>query len=135
MEMSKEVKEILDKVSFTYHRSSNQTAHMFSEGHTKFSCKISYNGKSFQTTYQCNPQYSDMDKIKFDFVYCILLDKEAYDNALDEEDFANNLAMDYYEDKKEVKRIYKACQRASHKLDEMFSDEELDILDEFFREW
>lgn len=135
MKMTKEVKEILDKVRFTYHRSNNQTAHMFSDGNVKYNCKISYNGKSFQTTYQCNPQYSDMDKIKFDFVYCILLDKEAYDNALDEEDFANNLAMDYYEDKKEVKRIYKACQRASCKLDEMFSQEELNILDEFFREW
>ena len=135
MEMTKEVKEIMDNMKFTYRKSDNQTSHMFSDGHVKYNCKISYNGKSFQTTYQCNPQYSDMDKIKFDFVYCILLDKEAYDNALDEEDFANNLAMDYYEDKKEVKRIYKACQRASRKLDRMFSDEELNILDEFFREW
>ena len=135
MEMTKEVKEIMNNVKFTYHQSNNQTSHMFSNGHVKYNCKISYNGKSFQTTYQCNPQYSDMDKIKFDFIYCILLDKEAYDNAMDEEDFANNLAMDYYEDRKEVKRIYKACQRASCKLNEMFSQEELEILDEFFREW
>ena len=135
MEMTKEVKEIMDNIKFTYRKSDNQTAHMFSSGHIKYICKISYNGKTFQTTYQCNPQYSDMSKIKFDFIYCLLLDKETYDNALDEEDFANNLAMDYYEDKKEVKRIYKACQRASCKLDAMFSQEELDILDEFFREW
>ena len=135
MKMNKEVKEIMDNMKFTYRKSDNQTSHMFSAGHVKYNCKISYNGKSFQTTYQCNPQYSDMDKIKFDFVYCILLDKEAYDNALDEEDFANNLAMDYYEDKKEVDRIYKACERASRKLDEMFSNEELDVLDKFFREW
>lgn len=134
MEMTKEVKNILDNVKFVYSKSNNQSAHMFSNGHVKYNCKISYNGKSFQTTYQCNPQYSDMSKIKFDFIYCLLLDKETYDNALDEEDFANNLAMDYYEDKKEVKRIYKACQRASCELDKMFSQEELEILDEFFRE-
>ena len=135
MKMNKEVKEIMDNMKFTYRKSDNQTSHMFSAWHVKYNCKISYNGKSFQTTYQCNPQYSDMDKIKFDFVYCILLDKEAYDNALDEEDFAASIGFDYYEDKKEVDRIYKACERASRKLDEMFSDEELNILDEFFREW
>lgn len=135
MKMTKEVKEILDKVKFTYRKSDNQTSHMFSDGHVKYNCKISYNGKSFQTTYQCNPKYSDMDKIKFNFVYCVLLDKETYDDSRDEEDFADSLAMDYYEDYKEVKRIYKACQRASCKLNEMFSQEELEILDEFFREW
>ena len=135
MEMTKEVKEIMDNIKFSYSKSDNQTSHMFSDGHVKYNCKISYNGKSFQTTYQCNPQYSDMDKIKFNFVYCVLLDKETYDNSRDEEDVANSLAMDYYEDYKEVKRIYKACQRASCKLNEMFSQEELKILDEFFREW
>ena len=135
MEMTKEVKEIMDNMKFTYRKSDNQTSHMFSDGHVKYNCKISYNGKSFQTTYQCNPQCSDMDKIKFDFVYCVLLDKETYDNARDEEDFANSLAIDYYEDYKEVKRIYKACQRASCKLDAMFSQEELEILNEFFKEW
>ena len=135
MKMTKEVKEILDNVKFTYRKSDNQTSHIFSAGHVKYNCKISYNGKSFQTTYQCNPQYSDMSKIKLDFIYCLLLDKETYDNARDEEDFANNLGMDYYEDKKEIERCYKACQRASEQLNRMFSDEELNILDEFFREW
>ena len=135
MKMTKEVKEILDNVKFTYRKSDNQTSHMFSDGHVKYNCKISYNGKSFQTTYQCNPNYSDMSKMKFDFIYCVLLDKNTYDNSRDINDFANSLAMDYYEDYKEVKRIYKACQRASEQLDRMFSDEELNILDEFFREW
>ena len=68
MEMSKEVKEILDKVNFTYHRSNNQTAHMFSECHTKFDCKMTYGGVSYQSTYQCNVQYSDMNNIKIDFM-------------------------------------------------------------------
>ena len=47
MEMSKEVKEIMDRVNFTYHKSDNQTAHMFSEGHTKFDCKMTYRGVSY----------------------------------------------------------------------------------------
>lgn len=135
MEMTKEVKEIMDNVKFTYRKSDNQTTHMFSSGHMKYTCKISYNGKTFQTTYQCNPQYSDMSKIKFDFIYCILLDKNTYDNSRDINDFASSIGMDYYENEKEVNRCYNACEKASHKLDEMFSQEELDILDEFFREW
>ena len=135
MKMTKEVKEILGKVNFTYHRSNNQTAHMFSEGHTKFDCKMTYGGASYQSTYQCNVHYSDMNNIKVDFMACVFMDKMSYDCFHDEEDFAANLGMDYYEDRKEVKRIYKACQRASCKLNEMFSQEELEILDEFFREW
>ena len=135
MEMSKEVKEILGKVSFTYHRSSNQTAHMFSEGHTKFDCKMTYGGVSYQSTYQCNVQYSDMNNIKVDFIACVFMDKMSYDCCRDEEDFAANLGMDYYEDRKEVNRCYRACQRASERIDEMFDSEELEILSEFFREY
>lgn len=135
MEMSKEVKEILDKVKFTYHRSENQMAHMFSEGHTKFDCKMTYKGKSYQSTYQCNVQYSDMNNIKVDFMYCVFSDKMAYDFSSGEEDFAANLGMDYYEDKKEVNRCYRACKRASEQIDEMFNSEELEILSEFFREY
>lgn len=135
MKMTKDVKNILDNVKFTYSKSDNQTSHMFSNGHVKYNCKINYNGKSFQTTYQCNPQFSDMSKIKLDFIYYVLLDKETYDNARDINDFAASIGMDYYEDKKEVNRCYKACQRASEQLDRMFSDEELEILNEFFREW
>ena len=135
MEMTKEVKEIMDNIKFSYSKSDNQTANMFSSGHVKYNCKISYNAKSFQTTYQCNPNYSDMSKIKLDFIYCVFLDKNTYDNSRDMQDFAANIGLDYYEDRKEVNRCYKACERASRRLDEMFSNEELDVLDEFFREW
>ena len=135
MEMTKEVKEIMDNVKFTYRKSNNQTSHMFSEGHIKFNCKMTYNGKSYQSTYQCNVQYSDMNNIKIDFIACVFMDKMSYDCCRDEEDFAANIGLDYYEDRKEVNRCYKACQIASCKLNEMFSQEELEILDEFFREW
>ena len=128
MEMTKEVKEIVDNVKFVYSKSNNQSAHRFANGHGKYNWKRSYNGKSFQTTYQCNPNYSDMSKMKFDFIYCVLLDKNTYDNSRDINDFASNIGLDYYEDKKEIERCYKACQRASEQLDRMFSDEELNIL-------
>lgn len=135
MEMSKEVKEIFDKVKFTYHRSSNQTSHMFSECHTKFDCKMAYGGESYQSTYQCNIAHSDMGNIKVDFMYCVFMDKMSYDTSRDEEDFAANLGMDYYEDRKEVDRCYRACKRASERIEEMFSSEEIEILNEYFGEY
>ena len=135
MEMTKEVKEIMDNVKFTYRKSNNQTSHMFSEEHTKFNCKMTYNGKSYQSTYQCNVQYSDMNNIKVDFMYCVFMDKMSYDCCRDEEDFAANLGMDYYEDRKEVNRCYIACKKASERINDMFNSEEFEILLEFFREY
>ena len=135
MEMTKEVKEIMDNVKFTYRKSNNQTSHMFSEGHTKFNCKMTYNGKSYQSTYQCNVQYSDMNNIKVDFMYCVFMDKMSYDCCSDEEDFAASLGMDYYEDRKEVNRCYIACKKASERINDMFNSEEFEILSEFFREY
>ena len=135
MEMTKEVKEIVDNIKFNYRESNNQTAHMFSEGHTKFDCRMTYNGKSFQTTYQCNPNYSNMSNIKMDFIYSILLDKDAYDFCESAKIFADEYGYDYYEDKKEVDRIYRACKRTSERLEDIFTCEELDILQEFFREY
>ena len=135
MEVTKEVKEIMDNVKFTYRKSNNQTSHMFSEGHTKFNCKMTYNGKSYQSTYQCNVQYSDMNNIKVDFMYCVFMDKMSYDCCSDEEDFAASLGMDYYEDRKEVNRCYIACKKASERINDMFNSEEFEILSEFFREY
>ena len=63
------------------------------------------------------------------------MDKMSYDCCRDEEVCAAHLGMDYYEDIKEVNRCYRACQRASERVDEMFNSEELEILSEFFREY
>ena len=135
MEMTKEVAEIIDKVKFTYHKSPNQTAHMFSEWHTKFVCKITYKGKSFQSNYQCNVGVSDMNNIKLDFMDAVFDDKDAYDFSRDDKEFAFIMGCDYYEDRKEVDRCYKGCMRASKGLGEMFNPEELEILGEFFRDY
>lgn len=43
--------------------------------------------------------------------------------------------MDYYEDREEVNRCYRACKRASERINEMFNSEEIEILSEFFREY
>lgn len=126
------IEKIFEDIKFQYSRAANQTANMFSSEHTKFSCKMTYNGKSYQSNYQCNENYSDMDNIKVDFLSCVFADMSCYDCSRDEQDFASNIGLDYWENRAEVNRCYKACQRASERMNEVFDCEELESLKTFF---
>lgn len=124
--------KIFEDIKFQYSRAANQTANMFSSEHTKFSCKMTYNGKSYQSNYQCNENYSDMDNIKVDFLSCVFADMSCYDCSRDEQDFASNIGLDYWENRAEVNRCYNACKRASERMNEIFDCEELESLKTFF---
>ena len=129
------VAKIFEDIKFQYSRAANQTANMFSSEHTKFSCKMTYRGKSYQSNYQCNVNYSDMDNIKVDFLSCVFADMNCYDCSLGITDFAGNIGLDCWDDYAEVHRCYKACQRASEKMNEMFDCEELESLKTFFNNY
>lgn len=126
------IEKIFEDIKFQYSRAANQTANMFSSEHTKFSCKMTYNGKSYQSNYQCNENYSDMDNIKVDFLSCVFADMSCYDCSRDEQDFASNIGLDYWENRAEVNRCYNACKRASERMNEIFDCEELESLKTFF---
>lgn len=126
------IEKIFEDIKFQYSRSANQTANMFSPEHTKFSCKMTYNGKSYQSNYQCNENYSDMDNIKVDFLSCVFADMSCYDCSRNEQDFASNIGLDYWENRAEVIRCYNACKRASERMNEIFDCEELESLKTFF---
>ena len=129
------IEKIFEDIKFQYSRAANQTANMFSSEHTKFSCKMTYNGKSYQSNYQCNENYSDMDNIKVDFLSCVFADMSCYDCSRDEQDFASNLGLDYWENRAEVIRCYNACKRASERMNEIFDCEELESLKVFFNNY
>lgn len=129
------VTRIFEDIKFQYSRAANQTANMFSSEHTKFSCKMTYNGKSYQSNYQCNENYSDMDNIKVDFLSCVFADMSCYDCSRDEQDFASNIGLDYWENRAEVNRCYNACKRASERMNEIFDCEELESLKTFFNNY
>ena len=129
------IKKIFEDIKFQYSRAANQTANMFSSEHTKFSCKMTYNGKSYQSNYQCNENYSDMDNIKVDFLSCVFADMSCYDCSRDEQDFASNIGLDYWENRAEVNRCYNACKRASERMNEIFDCEELESLKTFFNNY
>ena len=129
------VTRIFEDIKFQYSRAANQTANMFSSEHTKFNCKMTYNGKAYQSVYQCNVSYSDMNNIKVDFLSCVFADMSCYDCSRDEQDFAGNIGLDYWENRAEVNRCYNACKRASERMNEIFDCEELESLKTFFNNY
>lgn len=131
----KDVEKLIDEIKFEYSRAKNQTAHMFSGCHTKFNCKMRYKGKVYRSTYQCNVGFSDMSKIKKDFLCCVLLDADSYNYNRDLEGFCREFGYDYYENRKEAMRVFTKCEKAFHALDIMFEPEELYALHRYFREW
>lgn len=130
-----EMEKIYKEIKFTKTISKNQTAHMFSNCHTKFYCTISYNGKKYSSNYQCNVNFSktDNESMKQDFLNCCFLDAFSYINNQDVYTFAEEFGYDYYENSKEVKRIYLACEKAYNKLYDMFG-EDFDDLNEYIEE-
>lgn len=129
------IEKIFEDIKFQYSRAANQTANMFSSEHTKFNCKMTYNGKAYQSVYQCNVSYSDMNNIKVDFLSCVFADMSCYDCSRDEQDFASNIGLDYWENRAEVNRCYNACKRASERMNEIFDCEELESLKTFFNNY
>ena len=129
------IEKIFEDIKFQYSRAANQTANMFSSEHTKFNCKMTYNGKAYQSVYQCNVSYSDMDNIKVDFLSCVFADMSCYDCSRDEQDFASNIGLDYWENRAEVTRCYNACKRASERMNDIFDCEELESLKTFFNNY
>ena len=130
-------KEIINNIKFSFSRSSNQTAHMMSEGHVKFNCTMTYNGVTLRQTYQCNPSVhkTDREGMLKDFLWSVLLDTQSYDCSRNINDFCESLRYSRWEDEKEVNRIWKACERESIKIHEMFNDEELKMLNDYYKEW
>lgn len=130
-----EMAKIYEEIKFTKTLAKNQSAHMFSNCHTKFFCTISYNGKKYSSNFQCNINFTktDNESMKQHFLNCCFSDAFAYINNQDIYDFADEFGYDYDENPKEIKRIYTACEKAYNKLCDMF-DEDFDDLSEYIEE-
>lgn len=124
--------KIYKEIKFTKTLAKNQTAHMFSNGHTKFYCIITYNGKKYSSNFQCNTNFSKTDdkNMKQYFLNSAFLDAFAYINTQGLYDFANTFGYDYDENPKEIQRIYLSCEKAYIKLYDMFG-EDFDDLSEY----
>lgn len=123
--------EIINNVKFSYTMSQSQTG-LFTKYHTKFQCQMRYNEHIYSATYQCNTQVSNMNNIKKDFLWCTLMDAQAFDYSRDIEDFCSEFGYDYYEEKSKAERAYNSCARAYAAVNRLFTEEELELLNEYF---
>lgn len=74
--------------------------------------------------------YNESDKN--DFIYSLLSDSQAYENARDLTDFM--LAFGYT-DAKQAKQVYNACKKQSERLHKLFNTTEIETLEKIFENY
>lgn len=62
---------------------------------------------------------------KKDFLYCLVLDAQAYDNVSDAWEFARAFGYEY---NAETRKLYSECKKQSERLHRLFNDTEIDLL-------
>lgn len=74
--------------------------------------------------------YNESDKN--DFIYSLLSDSQAYENARDLTDFM--LAFGY-DNIPQAKQVYNACKKQSERLHKLFNDAEIETLEKIFENY
>lgn len=74
--------------------------------------------------------YNESDKN--DFIYSLLRDSQACENARDLTDFMNEYG---YTDAQQAKQAYNACKKQSERLHKLFNDAEIEILEKIFENY
>ena len=113
---------MLEKIKFNYEVAEKQNE-LFTPSHRKYVCIIKYNGRQYTFDFQCNPNYSKPN-VKV-CIECLFL-AFAYDNAKDIFDFADKFG---YVVNKETERFFKDCKKISNAMHRLFTDEELEELE------
>ena len=87
-----------------------------------YTVRVYYNGKYCQMVFHDNI-YNKSDKN--DFIYCLLMDADAYNNSRDLDDFADEFG---YENIHECTAAYKACKAQAEKVKRLFTEQEVEEL-------
>ena len=119
----------LEKITFDYKEHDDQT-NLFTKYHTRFNCTIKYNKKSYKFKYQCNTMH-DKPSLE-DCMYALINDMSCFEYCEDGFEFMDEFG---YDDIAKAKKDYKACERTSKALHRLFTSEELEELEEYFREY
>lgn len=88
----------------------------------EFRITLTYKGK--KAVFRFHDNYLNKSD-KSDFIRCLLLDSEAYENARNIYDFMSDFG---YENIREAKRIYKACENQSERVHRLFNEQEIQVL-------
>ena len=81
-----------------------------------------YNGNRCVFTFHDN--YKN-ESTKRDFVYCLVLDAQAYESTRDTYEFMREFG---YKSMDEARKVRKACEKQSERLHRLFNQNEIDIL-------
>lgn len=82
--------------------------------------------------FQFNDNYLNDSNIN-DFVYCLIQDCYAYENARNLEDFVNNFGYDSIYDIRAIK-AYKGCEKQAERLHKLLTAEEIEECEKILEE-
>lgn len=74
--------------------------------------------------------YNESDKN--DFIYSLLSDSQAYENARDLTDFMLDFG---YDNMPQAKQVYNACKKQSERLHKLFNNTEIETLEKIFENY
>lgn len=120
--------EIFNKIKFSFEVSENQED-LFTHNHTKFHVEIEYNENKMIFDFQCNTEF-EQPEIK-SVLFSVFSDAYAYENNPDILDFKDEMG---YTDNKICRKFYELCKKESESLHRMFTNEEIELLSNYFNE-
>ena len=97
----------------------------------EYSVVLKYNGNSITMLFHDN--YLN-ESGKDDFLYALLMDAMLYEDCPNLADFMGELGYDY-EQRKEAQKVYKACERQYNKLHRLFTEKEIEELQNEFEDF
>lgn len=97
----------------------------------EYSVVLEYNGNSITMLFHDN--YKN-ESGKDDFLYALLMDAMAYENCFNLTDFMDEFGYDY-EQRKDAEKAFKACERQYNKLHRLFTEKEIEELQNEFEDF
>lgn len=122
---------VLERIDFEC-EVSNDVKDLFSKNHVKYDCYIEYNGFGHHFTYQCNKK--DTPK-KEEVIACLTSDADGFDCVSDFEDFCDVFGYTKINQYNEAMKSYNACKSVFEYLNDTFTSEEREELDELLEDY
>lgn len=97
----------------------------------EYSVVLKYNGNSITMLFHDN--YKN-ESGKDDFLYALLMDAFAYEDCFNLANFMDEFGYDY-DQRKEAEKAYKACERQYNKLHRLFTEKEIEELQNEFEDF
>lgn len=121
---------IENNVGFRYEKSINQS-NLFTLNHTRFDIVLLYKKKKIEFEYQCNAIF--MKPTEKDCLYALLSDANCHSDS--DGDIGNFRCEFGYEKASECIKAFNGCKENYHKLHSLFTDEEIQVLNEFYEDY